>query len=122
MKKKQVQRSIEQPGQPRSNQSGFPYGTGSLQMRGRTWWIMYRDGEGRSIQENSRTEDYAAARHMLASRAIATLRARLAVLEGIASEGHHTGSGAGATGAEGGSRSGAVPAGRGGKTRTGGKK
>lgn len=91
-------------------------------MRGSKWWIMFRNPLGHTVQMNSGTDDYDAARRMLAQESIATLKARLAVLEGIASEGHHTRSGAGTAGAEGSSGSGAVPAGRGGKTRTGGKK
>ncbi len=83
---------MERPGQPKENQSGMPYGTGSLQQRGRTWWIMFRDPEGRTIQENSRLEDYAAARRMLAERAIATLEARLAVLRAVLDEAEETGS------------------------------
>jgi hypothetical protein len=85
-KKKTAGRSTERPGLPKENQSGFPYGTGSLQRRGRTFWIMYRDPEGRSIQENSRLEDFGAARRMLAERAIVTLEARLAVLKGMLDE------------------------------------
>ena len=86
MKKKTAARSIERPGQPKDNQSGMPYGTGSLQKRGRTYWIMYRDPEGRQIQENSRLEDYAPALRMLAERALVTVQAKVAVLEAIINE------------------------------------
>ena len=55
---------------------------------------MYRDPEGRSIQENSRLEDYDAARRMLAEKAIITLEARLAVLKEIARETPTQGEGA----------------------------
>jgi len=64
----------------------MPYGTGSIQMRGNCWWLMYRDTEGRTIQENSRTADQNAARRMLAERAIVTLEARLAVLRAVLHE------------------------------------
>jgi hypothetical protein len=85
-KTKQAVRSIERPGQPRANQSGMPYGTGSLQMRGTKWWIVFRDAEGRGIQENTRTEDFNAALRMLAERALETARARVAALEKIVDE------------------------------------
>lgn len=64
----------------------MPYGTGSLQRRGRTFWIMYRDEEGRTIQENSRLEDYGPARRLLAERALVTAKAKVAVLEQIIHE------------------------------------
>jgi hypothetical protein len=85
-KTKQAVRSIERPGQPKANMSGMPYGTGSIQMRGRVWWIVYRDPQGRGIQENTRTEDFNAALRMLAERALETARARVTALERIIHE------------------------------------
>src|SRR5215471_8515048 len=79
-------RSIERPGQPRANPSGLPYGTGSLQMRGRTWWMIYRDTQGRTIQENTRTDNPDAARRMLVERALETARAKVLALEGMLNE------------------------------------
>lgn len=87
---KRASRSIEQPGQPKSNPSGMPYGTGSIQLRRRMWWAVYRDPEGRIIQENTGTEDVHEARRFLAAKAIITLEARLAVLREVAGEGHST--------------------------------
>jgi hypothetical protein len=68
------------------NPAGLPYGTGSIQMRGRVWWLIYKDETGRKIQANSGTDDQAAARRMLAVRAIKTLRARLAALRAVLHE------------------------------------
>ena len=79
-------RSTERPGQPRANPAGLPYGTGSLQMRGRTWWMIYRDTQGRTIQENARTDNPDAARRMLVERALETARAKVLALEGILNE------------------------------------
>jgi hypothetical protein len=64
----------------------MPYGTGSIQMRRRTWWMIYRDPEGRIIQKNTCTEDQNAARRMLAERALETAKARVAALERIIDE------------------------------------
>src|SRR5882672_9359743 len=90
-KTKQAGRSTERPGQPKENPSGMPYGTGSIQMRGRSWWMIYRDVEGRTIQENTRTEDQDAARRMLAERAIITLEAQIAALREVLHEGQSKG-------------------------------
>ena len=83
---------MERPGQPKGNQSGLPYGCGSLQQRGLTWWIMFRDPLGRNIQENSRLTDYNAARRLLAERALETAKAKVAALEQIIHEAEETGS------------------------------
>lgn len=79
-------RSTQTPGAPNKNPSGLPYGAGSIQVRGNVWWMIYRDTEGRVIQENTRTEDQDVARRMLAARALETLRAKIAVLEAILNE------------------------------------
>jgi hypothetical protein len=120
-KTRNTARSQERPGQPKANPSGLPYGCGSIQMRGRTWWMIYRDGEGRVVQENCQTEDQDAARVLVAERALATAQARVAELERIIREGKDSGSGAGTGVAKGRSGSGRVPAGRSKKTRTGGQ-
>src|SRR5881394_1046374 len=83
---KKAVRSIDTPGAPKSNPSGMPYGTGSIQIRGNAWWMIYRDTEGRTIQENTRTEDIDVARKMLAARALETARAKVAALEAILNE------------------------------------
>jgi hypothetical protein len=88
-KRTQAGRSVENPGQPKSNPSGLPYGTGSIQIRGRVWWMIYRDTEGRTIQENTRTENQNEARRMLAVRALETTRAKVAALEQIVNEGQN---------------------------------
>jgi len=78
--------SIERSGQPRANPAGLPYGTGSLQMRGRTWWMIYRDPEGRTIQKNTRTDNRDWARRMLVERALETARTKVLALEGMLDE------------------------------------
>jgi hypothetical protein len=86
MKTKKAARSVETPGSPKSNPSGLPYGAGSMQIRGRMWWIIYRDTEGRVIQENSKTEDADVARRLLIGRALDTARAKVVALEGLLDE------------------------------------
>jgi hypothetical protein len=50
-------------------------------------WIIYRDGDGRQIQENSGTEDRDEALRILAVKAIEQLRGRIERLEAFAYEG-----------------------------------
>jgi hypothetical protein len=69
------------------NPSGMPKGTGSLQVRRRTWWMIFRDAQGRIIQENTNTTHKTEARRVLAKAALATLREIVAELEHIAHEG-----------------------------------
>jgi hypothetical protein len=83
---KQAGRSVERPGLPKVNPSGLPYGCGSIQMRGKTWWAIYRDGEGRTIQENTKTDDQNIARLMVTERALETARAKVSALEAIIHE------------------------------------
>jgi|SRR5215471_5092131 len=64
----------------------LPYGSGSIQFRGAVWWLVYRDANGKVIQENSLTADADEALRMLVSRSTATLRARIDQLEAIANE------------------------------------
>jgi hypothetical protein len=107
------------------NSSGMPQGTGSLQLRGRVLWAVYRDEAGRKIQANTGTAELTAARRVLAHAAIAVQRARLAalraVLDGPGQQKNlrsavETGIAAGRN------RSGAVPARRGGAAGKGGTK
>lgn len=118
--KKEV-KSIAVPGGPRENFSGIPYGSGSVQMRGSKYWLIYRDVEGRCIQENSYTDDVAIARRMLADRALIAARAKVEALEAIVNEGQDSRSRAGAGNGTRGTRSGSVPAPGGGKTGKGGR-
>jgi hypothetical protein len=53
----------------------LPYGAGALQKRTGYWLLIYRDLEGRRIQENSGTNDYARARMLLAERVLERLDA-----------------------------------------------
>jgi hypothetical protein len=69
----------------------MPKGTGSLQVRRRTWWMIYRDAEGEIIQANTNTTDQTEARRVLAKAALATLREIVAELEYIAHEGRSKG-------------------------------
>ena len=97
MAKKPAAKSKAQKGLPNTNPSGLPYGTGSIQMRGTKWWMIFRDPEGRVIQESSYTDDQDTARRMLACRAIVTLEARLAMLREVAHGGSKGGRKTGST-------------------------
>jgi hypothetical protein len=66
--------------------TGLPYGSGSLQIRGRVWWMIYKDGEGQTIQESSGTQDRDEAVRLLAGRALPIARARVAALEAACEE------------------------------------
>jgi hypothetical protein len=59
---------------------------GSIQQRGRAWWMIYRDIEGRTIQENAQTEDQATARRRLAARALERVQAQAALLREVLRE------------------------------------
>ena len=69
-----------------TDKPALPRGVGSIQKRRRAWWMIYRDVEGKTIVESSHTGDAAAATRMLAQRALVALRARVALLEGLADE------------------------------------
>ncbi len=75
------------------NESGLPYGAGSLQMRGKVYWIIYRDLQGKQIQENTQTDDRDAALMVLAKAALKMAQARVDLLKGIIREyqGHKKG-------------------------------
>jgi hypothetical protein len=64
----------------------LPRGAGSMQKRGRTWWMIYTDAGGIKIQENSRTDDPAVARMLLAERALRTANAKAAAIQAIIDE------------------------------------
>jgi hypothetical protein len=111
------------------NSSGVPAGTGSLQVRGRTYWMIYADETGRKIQANTGMIELADARRVLAYAATKVLRARLAALREVLDE--ETGGrtdrsdrrGPSRAGfAAGGNRAGAVPARRGSAAGEGGRK
>jgi len=78
-------------GLPKANTLGLPYGAGSIQIRGRVYWMMYRSVEGTLIQENAQTDDAALARLKLAERALVTERAKVAALETIFHEAEKAG-------------------------------
>jgi hypothetical protein len=69
-----------------SASADIPYGTGSIQQRGNVWWMIYRDVDGTTIQENARTTDRAEARRLLAKRALVNLQARVRALKAIIKE------------------------------------
>jgi len=112
--------------------TGLPYGSGSLQIRGRVWWMIYKDGDGQTIQESAGTQDWDEAVRLLAARALPIALARVAALEKVAYEatggkGSRTAwrDSRGRTGAgiaAGRRRSGAIPAGRGSQTKKRGQK
>ena len=60
------------------------HGCGSIQRRGRMWYLIYRDPAGALVQESSHTEDQAAALRLLAQRALPTHDARRAMLYQVA--------------------------------------
>lgn len=60
------------------------FGSGSIQRRGRFWYLIYRDPAGALVQESSHTEDQAAALRLLAQRALPTHDARRAMLYQVA--------------------------------------
>lgn len=62
------------------NSSGLPAGCGSLQVRGRVWWAIYRDEAGHKVQANTGTTELAEARRVLAFQAMKVVRARQAAL------------------------------------------
>jgi hypothetical protein len=63
-------------------QTKLPHRMGSIQMRGKVYWMIYPDSTGKAVQENSKTDKPLEALHLLAKRALRTLAARrLAVLE-----------------------------------------
>jgi hypothetical protein len=73
------------------NSSGMPKGTGSLQMRGRVWWMIYTDAAGRKKQVNTGTSDLDDARRVLVKVAIEVLHARLdALSEALDEEAHQS--------------------------------
>jgi hypothetical protein len=69
----------------------MPKGTGSLQVRGRTYWMIYTDVAGCKVQANTGTPDLAEARRVLADVAIAILETRLAALREVRDERPHQG-------------------------------
>ena len=62
------------------NSRRLPYGCGSLQKRGRTWWMHFRAQQGRTIRRTAETADVLVARRLLASRSIVAVEARAALL------------------------------------------
>ena len=79
-------RSQTAPGQPAKNKDGLPYGTGTVHYRAANYWLVYRDADGQRVQESAHTQDVAVARRLLAKKSIATLRARIKMLQAVASE------------------------------------
>jgi hypothetical protein len=84
--KQQAAKSAKRRGLPKSNPAGMPYGAGSMQMRGRVWWMVYRDVEGNTVHRSSGTSDPRVARYRLAQRALEGARARVAALETVMHE------------------------------------
>jgi hypothetical protein len=65
------------------NTDGLPYGTASLNMRKGKWWVIYTNADGTRIQKATSTDDRNAALVIAAQQAIAVLKAKLEVLQGI---------------------------------------
>lgn len=78
--------------------TGLPKGSGALQMRGRSYWMIYTDAFAHKTQVNAHTADFETARRELASAAIGVLRMRIDAIRealddtqgtpGAASQGH----------------------------------
>lgn len=62
----------------------LPFGHGSMAMHGHSWWLIWRDPEGKAHYTNSRTADAAEAQKIMANLALARARAQLETLERIA--------------------------------------
>ena len=71
---------------PISTNGRLPYGTGSMHIRSNYWWMVYRDVDGRRVQENTWTADQNLARRMLAERALKTAEARVEALRAVLDE------------------------------------
>lgn len=56
-----------------------------MRRRGVWWWLTYKNADGETIQENSRTTDQGEAQRLLAARALETLEAKTAVLKRVLS-------------------------------------
>ena len=66
--------------------TGLPKGTGALQIRGKTYWMIYTDAAGRKIQANTHTADFARARRTLAKAYIGVIRVTMGALQAVAGE------------------------------------
>jgi hypothetical protein len=55
-----------------------------MSLHSRKWWLIYRDGTGKTCYENSGTDDPAEARKILAKRALRRAKAIVAQLRAIA--------------------------------------
>ena len=65
----------------------LPWGLGSAALKGRVWWMAYRDEAGKVRYDNLGTEDSADALRIMAAKALPRARAIVAELERIAGEG-----------------------------------
>jgi hypothetical protein len=70
----------------RPNRGRMPWGYGSMQMRGASWWLIYRDADGKVVQENAQTAEEWVARLKLGQRAITTAEARLDAVCAVVNE------------------------------------
>jgi hypothetical protein len=98
--KKTATRSTKRTGSPTKNMSGLPYGTGSIQKRGRVYWMIYRNVNGDVVAANTGTDNRADAQRILAQQALVTLRARMHALVAIIESGNEATSQASAEAAD----------------------
>jgi hypothetical protein len=70
----------------KQNTNGLPFGAGSIQMRGRQYWAIYRDEHGQRIQVGLDTADSDEALHLLAGRAMTVERHRVEMIEAVLNE------------------------------------
>jgi hypothetical protein len=64
----------------------LPRGTGSVQMRGASYWMIYGNELGQRIQENCNTLDRREAERILIQRALRVLELRMERLRGLADD------------------------------------
>jgi hypothetical protein len=67
-----------------THKPAVPYGAGSVQKRRASLWMIYRDTNGKTINENSHTADWDEATRLLCQRALPALEARVAEVKRIA--------------------------------------
>lgn len=67
-----------------THKTGLPHGVGSIQLRRASLWLVYRDVNGATVNENSHTRDWGEATRLLAQRALPDLQRRWEAVARIA--------------------------------------
>src|SRR5882672_314851 len=74
----------QKPSTEQQERPQLPWGMGSARIKGRVWWITYRDPKGKIHLENSGTGDPAEAQRIMAQKALPRAWAMVAALEKLA--------------------------------------